>query len=401
MNHSKIIMIVFYAVASLQAMERPAGTKIMSTALMQWAAVGKCKQMRKILQTDKTIIDAADSAGNTALIYATVFGQSEAVQLLLNEGATVTKKNREEVTALEMSVLTNIPRITRMLLVDDLQLLKQTLGQALVTGKNPERVYKNPLNQDQKKRKSLATIKKNNREIIECLQLKIATLDTSASSRFSFDKDIDISPLIRATLEGDEDKVQALLKKQEHVKTIDLQDSCGRTALHYAAILQKITIAKLLIDAGAQRTIEDQDSCTPLNHTILQGNVPLSLLLLNAGVDINQQVATGHTPLNMAVTQNNPELVEAILEHNPDKTLPCKNGLTPYASGQAIMKLQLYGITKAINDRSQEQLQYSLKELEKADSIRRMLCSPALEVRQQPTPALIGKAIIDVEKAKN
>jgi ankyrin repeat protein len=72
------------------------------------------------------------------------------------------------------------------------------------------------------------------------------------------------SPLLVASIYGHEDAVRTLLARGARQ---ELQDSAGRTALHWAIILNRASIVELLCAApGAAATLSlpDDKGCTPL-----------------------------------------------------------------------------------------------------------------------------------------
>lgn len=68
-------------------------------------------------------------------------------------------------------------------------------------------------------------------------------------------------PLIAATQNGQTQIVKALLKVDGIEVNYHMPN--GRTALHYAALLEDMTILKLLIRAGADPTAKDCNGDTP------------------------------------------------------------------------------------------------------------------------------------------
>ncbi|QQR49295.1 ankyrin repeat domain-containing protein [bacterium] len=72
-----------------------------------------------------------------------------------------------------------------------------------------------------------------------------------------------------ATCENNQDLVQVILSHyyDELMSFIDLQDySCDWTALHFAFIFEYENIIDLLIQAGANQTIQDCNGLTPEDH---------------------------------------------------------------------------------------------------------------------------------------
>ena len=78
----------------------------------------------------------------------------------------------------------------------------------------------------------------------------------------------------------------------------------------------------------------DSDDSTPLHWAIFKGKTSLARLLLENGADVNardKRYALASTPIHWAVTSPSPnlELVKLFLEFNADISITNKNGRTP------------------------------------------------------------------------
>lgn len=62
------------------------------------------------------------------------------------------------------------------------------------------------------------------------------------------------------------DVARMLLKIEEVVQGIDLQDTQGRTALMRAAAVGALNVTALLLNAGCDRTLKDHDGLTAQDH---------------------------------------------------------------------------------------------------------------------------------------
>ena len=78
----------------------------------------------------------------------------------------------------------------------------------------------------------------------------------------------------------------------------------GFTPLHLAVIWNRIEIAKLLIDSGADvMAKEDRYGRTPLHEAVYWRNIELAKLLIASGADVNAKTNYGFTPLHRAYSQ--------------------------------------------------------------------------------------------------
>ena len=74
------------------------------------------------------------------------------------------------------------------------------------------------------------------------------------------------------------------------------------TALNYAAIYNNLDIVKLLVKAGANLEIVNEDGETPLYNAALHGNIEIVKFLIESGANINAVDGISHyTPLHIAI----------------------------------------------------------------------------------------------------
>ena len=80
------------------------------------AQSGDLEQIKKIINEDETSINKQSPDGTTPLITACIFGQSEAVSLLVSSGAELDKKNLEGSSAMSVAVFFGYPGIVENLI---------------------------------------------------------------------------------------------------------------------------------------------------------------------------------------------------------------------------------------------------------------------------------------------
>src|SRR5262245_24580874 len=85
--------------------------------------------------------------------------------------------------------------------------------------------------------------------------------------------------LVEAAKRRDVDAVRALLK---HKADVNLPQADGATALHWAAHWDDLTIADLLLHAGARPDSANEYGVTPLMLAATNGSVPMIDQLLKA-----------------------------------------------------------------------------------------------------------------------
>ena len=117
------------------------------------------------------------------------------------------------------------------------------------------------------------------------------------------------TPLHAATTHGHAAVVEALLKRNAKI-TID-ED--GLTPLHIAADAGNGPIVKLLLEGGANATVEDRIGLTPLHRASRKGSVDVVALLLDKGAAIDYRIADGATPLYFAIGGGHLEVAKLLV----------------------------------------------------------------------------------------
>ena len=78
----------------------------------------------------------------------------------------------------------------------------------------------------------------------------------------------------------------------------------GETALHWAVSRRHVEIVTMLLDAGANPNVPDNDGYTPLHDVAEMGDCPpartMLEALLTAGADLNWREKNGRTPSDLA-----------------------------------------------------------------------------------------------------
>lgn len=113
---------------------------------------------------------------------------------------------------------------------------------------------------------------------------------------------LDRSDLHEAVIDKDIERVQELLLSTKLKEIVNLRDTAGWTALHFAAQEGSIEIAKLLIEAGAEIDAQDSHGNTPLMKAVFnsKGQGDMILLLRQHGADPYKSNKHSQTPLGLA-----------------------------------------------------------------------------------------------------
>lgn len=85
---------------------------------------------------------------------------------------------------------------------------------------------------------------------------------------------------------------------------LDVVDSSGCTALHYACASSREEMASFLLENGAQADVADLSGCRPLHWACRYSHSEAAKLLLEARVSADAQDSHGDTPLHLAASVN-------------------------------------------------------------------------------------------------
>jgi hypothetical protein len=156
------------------------------------------------------------------------------------------------------------------------------------------------------------------------------------------------TPLILAALLGNQNLVEKLVEANCLLDArVGEPDRCpGFTALHWAAILGRISIVKFLLHSGAAVDSKDGWDSTPLYHVVYHSDldedvgIAIIKLLLDAGANINIQAGYGKYPYQVAVGRAKFKTAQYLLERgaNPELGLPDRPDSAMESSGQTIPK---------------------------------------------------------------
>ncbi|XP_018322855.1 ankyrin repeat family A protein 2 [Agrilus planipennis] len=120
------------------------------------------------------------------------------------------------------------------------------------------------------------------------------------------------------TKAGQGEVTEANIKNEQDV---DVYDSKGLTALHWAAAYGQIASVQLLVQHGAEIDKMSPDGETPLLLAANGGHHDVVRLLLNYGANVNHADDIGNTALMYAASGNHPHTCNELLLRGADITL--------------------------------------------------------------------------------
>lgn len=148
------------------------------------------------------------------------------------------------------------------------------------------------------------------------------------------------TPLMKAAEWGDVDVIGWLLAAKAQVNA---QMDHGYSSLYFAAILDHIEAAQLLIANGAE--VNTKAEFPPLHVAASYGHKDMVELLLAHGADVNwRDVKDGQTALHWAAVNDSKDVVELLLAKGADVNAKTNRGETPlemavYAGHNAVAAL--------------------------------------------------------------
>jgi len=159
----------------------------------------------------------------------------------------------------------------------------------------------------------------------------LGRLETNPIGVDSRDSKKKASPLIWAVRTGNQVGCEVLLSRGADVQA---QDRDGNTALHHAALMDRLELLGFLLFAGANPEAADNRGQTSLHLATSAGSYEACRLLLDQGASLDHPDSRGNTPLHIAADQGDFELCEYFLFLGAAVALKNHDGQTPLALAQ-------------------------------------------------------------------
>ena len=145
-----------------------------------------------------------------------------------------------------------------------------------------------------------------------------------------------------ATICGLHSIVESLIA--EHSQDVNAQGfDRNETPLAIACRFGHTEAAQVLLERGADTTIRDKESWSPLQRATANGHVEAIRALLLHGADVTARDNTGTTALHTSAAYGQPESARVLLEYGADVVAKGMDGVTPlhWASNERVARVLL------------------------------------------------------------
>ena len=271
-------------------LESPWGRILNKSLILRQAIKQNEPEIVRLLLEKGGDVNARDSYGNTALIFASIDGRLEIIRLLLAKGADVNARNDYGITALMLASKAGHKEVVQLL---------------LEKGADPN---------IQNKDGDTALILALGNDLKEIAQL---LLEKGADPNIQ--NNVGNTALIWAsgTGRGRPNIVSLLLEKGADP---NIQNNQGIMALWVAIKYSDIEIVQLLLEKGADPNIPDNLGNTALILASIKGNIEIVRLLLKKEADVNARNKDGETASMIAEQKGWTEIVQLLSNANSSAT---------------------------------------------------------------------------------
>lgn len=292
-------------------------TVLMSVCLAGWAkpdesAYQLLAQLQGKLQP--STLDAFSSvkevdamiAGRTLLHAAVLENSADAVDLLIENGASASTKNVRGMTALHLAAMQGNGEILDKLLAHSDLFTRAPNGYAafdfaLENGHTPVMLM-----------------------LIEHMQTQSSNSEALTSLEF-----------IKNIIEDNLDGVVELLAQNN---SPNIHNPTNYAPLPLAVRLNLSAMAEKLLEAGADPNIGNNgnDEAIPLNQATRGNNLLLAKRLVKAGADINKENGRGYRALHLALMYGHQQMIDYLLANGADTNAQNHQGITPLMIAAAL-----------------------------------------------------------------
>ena len=260
-------------------------------------------------------INAKNKDGVTALQIATLLGQYEIAELLVQKGADVNTKANDGTTALHSAAFLGRYKEAKLLLENRIDAnIRNNDGATAIDILNLDWRTTQFVAQMLSLQVDKEKVEDGRNRIKKLLGQQVASIDNQSNQSDFVGQSLHEAALV-GNLEGV--KRHIVVKSDLNQKDPNLQGQ-GASALHIASIFGQLEIVELLIQAGVDLNQADREGSTPVHAAAFFCHEKILLSLLNAGAAPNQPDNKGTTPLDSVISpwiavQNIYNFVDALI----------------------------------------------------------------------------------------
>ena len=152
---------------------------------------------------------------------------------------------------------------------------------------------------------------------------ELVAAGTDIEKRSHFFKD---TPLYNAAHEGHVTVARFLVERGANKEATN---SHGDTAMHIAAEMGRVEVVRMLMECGANKDAGDVDNRTPLIKAAVRGHAAVAECLLEHGCALDHADVSGLTALHLAAFFNKLEVVQRLLHYGATPDVQDNGGRTP------------------------------------------------------------------------
>ncbi|KAK5662254.1 hypothetical protein OQA88_8159 [Cercophora sp. LCS_1] len=256
---------------------------------LHYAAWGGHKDVVECLLDNKAEVNVLDSSSQTPLHLAAERASHKVVELLLNRGANTHARSRDGQTALHRAAWGGSHKAV--------EILRERGADASTRDNRNNKAWQ-------------VAAEKGHESIAETL----LRVEESVENDLIKGKKV----LIFASERGYTAMARALLGKRADTAATD---PGGRTPLHLAAMQGDYPMVDLLVNSPASRKtldVQDHNQCTPLCLAVMNDRVMVARLLVEKGANLNTRRENGQTVLHIAAQKGFGEIVRILQERGAD-----------------------------------------------------------------------------------